>query len=417
MMKKTAANLLLFFAALLFSLLVSELFIRVFYLSPAPAPEHHQLFMEHDPLLGWRQIPNNTGKHITSEYAISEGMNSRGIRGPEYLLEKRRDEYRILVLGDSFAEGYTVEFHELFSEVLKHQLNEQKRDRYYEVINTGTGGYSTDQELLLFKNEGKKYTPDLTIVLFYENDVWFNNQPQYRRRPKPLFQFNDDGTLRLTNVPIPKPNRPPKSPRRKSQSWKTPGKAAHAWLSEKSHLYRFILDRTKNTASIRSLAIKIGLSNDRDKAANSLVPIPNEFRVLQKQHDTDIAEAWRVTEALLVRLQKEAASIRSQFLIVNVPSRTAIYLEYWERMKKRYGIAEDHWTIDKVRHDLMAICQRQTFDCLDLTETFRAKVNRHEPAGKLLYFIHDGHWTAEGHRLAGEILGQYISRTYLLPMN
>lgn len=37
-------------------------------------------------------------------------MNSKGIRGPEYPYEKPPEEFRILFLGDSYAEGYAVEF-------------------------------------------------------------------------------------------------------------------------------------------------------------------------------------------------------------------------------------------------------------------------------------------------------------------
>lgn len=209
-LKKIGANLAVCLGSLLFSWLICEMAIGIFYGSHAQTLGHHQLFMEYDPLLGWRKIPNITGKHVTPEYSILESMNSRGIRGPEYPYEKRDNEYRILVLGDSFAEGYTVEFHELFSEVLKYRLNSNKTERYYEVINIGAGGYSTDQEFLLFQTEGKKYTPDLTILMFYDNDIWFNNQAKYWRGYKPLFQFNDDGTIRLTNVPVPKPDPAPK---------------------------------------------------------------------------------------------------------------------------------------------------------------------------------------------------------------
>ena len=135
---------------------------------------------------------------------LSNITHSRGVRGLEYSLEKVSDEYRIVVLGDSFAEGYTVEFEELFSEVLKQRLNEQG-SRRVEVINLGVGGYSTDQELLQFQNEGIHYHPDLTIVMFHDNDVWYNAQKRYfawRRGYKPLFRLKRNA-LHLTNVPVP----------------------------------------------------------------------------------------------------------------------------------------------------------------------------------------------------------------------
>jgi hypothetical protein len=414
-MKSVIANLAIFGGSLLLTWLLCELGLRVFYGAPAQQIGHHQLFMEYDPVLGWRKIPNFIGQHVTPEYAISEQMNARGIRGPEYAYEKRRDEYRILVLGDSFAEGYTVEFHELFSEVLKQRLNRHTHDRYYEVINAGAGGYSTDQELLLFQLEGKKYRPDLTILLFYDNDVWFNNQPKYWRGHKPLFQLGDDGSLRLTNVPVPRPDPVLKPAAPEGHVSTSPLDATAMWLSKKSYVYRFINERIEGTAFLHKLAIKIGLvevqPENRDE--QKIIPIPNEFRVYQKQQNTDVAEAWKITEVLLHNFREEINSDGGEFIVFYVPVRASVYLDEWEKMKKQYDIADEQWSIEQIRNDLMAICQRNHLDCIDSLEAFRAEAHRLRTVGKRLYFIQDAHWNADGHRFVGELLAQYIGRTYL----
>lgn len=145
-------------------------------------------------------------------------MNSTGIRGPEYAYEKGAHEYRIVILGDSFAEGYTVEFENLFSEVLKRRLN-RDHGRSIQVINAGTGGYSTDQEWLWFMTEGVKYKPNLTVLLFLANDVLLNTVDRYWRGYKPLFRLNGN-RLELTTVPLPSPVAPgPLSPLRKFAGW------------------------------------------------------------------------------------------------------------------------------------------------------------------------------------------------------
>lgn len=193
-----------------------------------------------------------TGKYVTTEYSITEKINSKGIRGPEYSYEKRNDEYRLLILGDSFAEGYSVEFPELFSEVLKMRLNKSGGTKNYEVINASTAGYSNDQELLLFQTEGKKYHPDLTIAMFHDNDFWYNNQAQYWRAYKPLFQLDNHNTLRLTNVPLPKPvpnnnKAASSSPAHENISfWKQPFSYIKNTLSRNSKLYRLLHDRLNN---------------------------------------------------------------------------------------------------------------------------------------------------------------------------
>ncbi len=197
-------NLLLIFGSLILVIGALEGILRVgaFFNSPAvghhdpPAKGHHTLCCEYDPQLGWRHVPNRTIKHVQREYTVTESFNSRGVRGPEYALDKPPGVYRIVVIGDSFAEGFSVEFEEVFTEILKQRLNDQLNQRF-EVINLGVAGYSTDQELLLFQTEGKRYSPDLTILILYDNDVWFTGQAYYSmmgRGNKPLFPLTRENS-------------------------------------------------------------------------------------------------------------------------------------------------------------------------------------------------------------------------------
>jgi lysophospholipase L1-like esterase len=408
--KTLVLNLSLLLSSLLLSLLLGEALIRAFYGAPAEQLGHHQLFMEYDPLLGWRKIPHVTGRHVTSEYAISEWMNSKGIRGPEYPYQKRRGAYRILILGDSFAEGYTVEFSELFSEVLQDALNQDQSARHYEVINMGVGGYSTDQELLWFQTEGKKYTPDLTILMFYDNDVWYNNQANYPRGHKPLFHMRDDGSLRLTNVPVPRPE-PPNNPHPSANDvWKNPATAMVDWIASTSSLYQFIAKRIEDTPSLHHLLMKSGLMKAPARVSdeNQTIAIPDEFRVYERHENSEVSQAWRLTEALLAKLKEETTLIGSQLLIFYIPKRANVYLEEWQRMKTRYGIGDADWTLEQVRNRLIEICRRQSLDCIDPVAAFREEAGKLQVMGKRLYFTHDGHWTAAGHKFAAEMLGHYI---------
>jgi len=96
--------------------------------------------------------------------------NSRGIRGPEYAYAPGQHESRILVIGDSFTAGYTVQFEETFGQVAERDLN-TRASRRHRVIAAGTEAYSTDQELLFFVEEGWKYRPDITVLMFFFNDI------------------------------------------------------------------------------------------------------------------------------------------------------------------------------------------------------------------------------------------------------
>lgn len=400
-LKKVSLNLLLLCGSLLISLLTLELLVKMFL--PA-SPEQHQLFVEYDPLLGWRKIPNMVGEHVTSEYTVSESINSKGIRGPEYSYEKAEGDYRILILGDSFAEGYSVEFEQLFSEILKSRLNQNNKDIHIEVINAGTGGYSTDQELLFFQNEGQKYNPDLTILMFFDNDVWYNNQTYYWRGHKPMFKLTNNSTLELTNVPVPKPVNDPAdvNPIKGKNSLDT----VKIWLDRNSSLYTFIRDRVENTPFLRAIGAKSGL-------VRSKLPIPGDFRIYEAHPNNDVVEAWRITEALIARLKEETISIDSEFLIFFVPARENVYPAVWNLMKEQYNISDDHWDMKQIQRTLQTICTRNNIDCITPIDSFRKKANELQADNQLMYYPEDNHWNVNGHKFAGELLTDYIIQNYL----
>ncbi len=318
-------------------------------------------------------------------------------------MRKPNGEYRIFLLGDSFAEGYTVNFEDLCSQVLKRELN-GRGDRHYEVINGGTAGYSTDQELLLFEHRGIEYEPDLTVLLFYVNDVWFNNQTQYWRGFKPRFARAAD-SLTLTNVPVPPPD-----PNR--FAFEVEGgkglvgvvRRADAWFGTRSALYGLVRGGITGSAVLNGLAIKLGFG-----------AIPNEWRGWKTVPDRELQEAWRITEALLRDLRRQTAAAGSELVIFWIPARPAVYEDDWHLTRQRYAMKDDEWSPDQDGKVLAEICARNELDCVIPGAAFRQRAQEHE--GRKLYFAKDAHWTPDGHRLAGELLAEHIANKYLHPVS
>jgi len=411
-LKPLFVNISVLAVSSLLALILAEAILRISSGEIAkPEPMHQKLFVEYDPLLGWRKIPNATGVHWTDEYTVEESFNSKGLRGPEYSYEKANQEYRILVLGDSFAEGYTVPFQELFSEVLKRELRHPTKQ--IEVINAGTGGYSTDQEVLFFSHEGKKYTPDLTVLLFYQNDVWFNGVTKYWRGFKPRFDLAENGELSLSDVPVPLPESP--KPEAKNKGAEDPSfrKLKH-WIKGKSYLYRLVRDRVKNSPALNAITVKTGLAEEADVEEPFTKPgVPHEFGVLHTEGSQRFQELWQLTEALLLELRDDAASVGSRFVIFHVPFRASIYHDEWEGMERQYGMEGEKWKPEQAGIVLEEICERNGLDCLNPTEHFRKEAEKVSNEGERLYLVVDGHWNASGHRFAGERLADFIS-THIL---
>ena len=78
-----------------------------------------------------------------------------------------------------------------------------------ESVNLAVSGYATDQELLLWEREGRRYCADLVLLGLYENDVRENGLAVQGRYPKPYFRPAGDGGLVLVNSPVPRLPDPP----------------------------------------------------------------------------------------------------------------------------------------------------------------------------------------------------------------
>ena len=382
---RVLGKLLLMLASSALALAAAEGFVRWRYPEYGIPVFTTKLFTEFDPLLGWRKIPNFRGTHVQDEYTIMERFNSKGLRGPEYPYKKPAGEYRILVLGDSFAEGYTVEFADLCSELLKKKLQAQLPQRV-QVINAGTGGYSTDQELLFFRTEGVKYEPDLVIVLYCENDAPMNIKSNYStmgRGQKPLFALVD-GRLTLKSTPQKTWDRTEEAEKDRAKNEHAYKKPFVLWKSETWYLYRF----TKHVLTYRSAHTTAGgpIEHVLESAPKEIPPGQARFRGRQDE--------WIMTAALLAQIKKEAADAGAKFLLYNIPQKEDVYRAQ----------APD----SAIEHNLRLLSQQHAMLFMPTIATFRQQAASLASSQKRLYWKKDSHWTAEGHRLTAELLAQQI---------
>ena len=400
-MKKLLVNLTVLVISLILVALAAEVYLRLFG-SPIFVRPHQQLFVRHDPLLGWSLIPNKSARHITSEYNIDESLNSKGIRGPEYAYDKRPGEYRVMMLGDSFVEGYSVEFEEVTSQVLQNLLTERGHPDCT-VINGGTGGWSTDQEYLFFQNEAYKYHPDLTILMFHPNDIVGNVEKGQFRGLKPRFLLVN-GELTLTNVPVPDPAQIPDESANTDEGLLLKAKQ---WLFANSRLYILFQGFVTNNHNLHLLAIKLGLAESPGENGE-LLPVPIEVKMYARSYDAETRQAWELTEALIVSLKEAVLSAQSKLVVFYVPPSAAIYDNEWQATKTKFGISDTDWSIHQAANELKAVCEKNGIGFIDPTSRFLAQAERLREQDGLLYFPHDAHWTAGGHRLSAEILADHI---------
>lgn len=92
----------------------------------------------------------------------------------DYSVEKQKDTFRIITLGDSFTYGHFVNTSENYSEVLEDLLNYKLKCNSimrFEVINLGVFGYDIEYSSTRLKKRGIKYNPDLVIYLINDWNI------------------------------------------------------------------------------------------------------------------------------------------------------------------------------------------------------------------------------------------------------
>jgi len=150
----------------------------------------------YDPTKGWISKQNLRGMKAFDNKVLN--TNSRGLRGEkEFSYSKHPNKARILILGDSFTFGDEVSDDETYPYYL------QKMIPTAEIINMGVHGYGHDQMLILLKEEGIKYQPDIVILGFMQIDM-HRNLLQFRDYAKPRFILDND-KLTIAGSPVPRP--------------------------------------------------------------------------------------------------------------------------------------------------------------------------------------------------------------------
>ena len=153
---------------------------------------------KYDRELGWVHKPQTTikdfygpGRNIT--------INEDGLRAQEnYSDNKPQDQYRTVLLGDSFTLGYGVDDRNTFPQMLEDAVGAA-----LQVVNMGQGGYSVGQSYLWLKRLYSKLKPDAVVCVFIVED--------FRRLAvdhtangygTPRFE-EYGGRLTIENIPVP----------------------------------------------------------------------------------------------------------------------------------------------------------------------------------------------------------------------
>jgi len=369
-----------------------ELLLRQFYYPERTPPPYE--FRIPDPVLGWRLLPNTHHLYQTWEFRVNVDYNSHGWRDIEHEYSKREGVFRIVVLGDSYMEAYSVNIEDAFH----RQLEKFARDsgKQIEVLNLGVGGYGTLQAYLALVEEGLKYSPNLVVLGFHFGNDLKNNSRTLE--------------LRATAVDLKTNSRPfllPGSPK----DWHVTMVDYEGALSRYKNATRALrpLPWWKKTVLYQFYAQTGGLGKHLRSLLQLLENSESNSNVEPqscKEHP-EYREAWELTERILVRLKQDVETANAQLFVFTVPSGKG---------KQRIRIVLDKATgmrcLDNTPITFLAdILERNEIAFLNLGPDWAEAYAK----GFQLASFTDGHWNELGHRIAARKVLEVTNMLGLLP--
>ncbi len=130
-----------------------------------------------DPIVHHRLWPGTTTWLRSEDFRASLHVNRYGLRGREPEMPKRRDAYRIVMLGDSFTMGEGVSDDQTFSALLERSLSSRLSARI-EILNAGVDSYAPILSYLDLRENLLRLEPDAVLLNLDMSDLL---QEQYYR--------------------------------------------------------------------------------------------------------------------------------------------------------------------------------------------------------------------------------------------
>jgi hypothetical protein len=134
--------------------------------------------------------------------------------------------------------------------------------------------------------------------------------------------------------------------------------------------------------------------------------------IYREPSDENWRAAWRVTEKLLATMNAEVKSRGARFYVVTVSNGIQVFPDPQARQSfaQRLGVADLFYP----ERRLSALGEREGFPVLNLAPALQAYADEHK------VFLHgfgpdrgNGHWNEEGHRVAGEMIAEWLCNSDL----
>jgi lysophospholipase L1-like esterase len=361
----------------------------------------------------------------SSEYSYVFKTNAQGLRNRELPLAKPKNEFRAVVVGDSYTEGFGVRDEETFCSFLEQLASTLEFSATF--INAGLSGTGPVEYARVLFGVGTKYHPDLAMIVLHANDL--DGTPQ---------------NVNLDSLDVSRLKTDSVATGLKWQPGSLPAKTVNAlcpWTC--AQMQNFLQRRERKAIEalpfrqrIEQVALRSGITSDRLESwlvglsAETLAACESDQLrfsfvaqgLINPEHFTrsldicdDVAE--RKWESMRNVLDWTVARCRANDIDVAV-----FYTPVAEQFDATMGDVSEQiglrcrrkeWLTEEaeIEKRLKSWALDANVPYLSLTETFRQACGA-EP-GKFNFPL-DGHWNAKGHQLAAKTMYAWLRDRQLL---
>jgi hypothetical protein len=125
------------------------------------------------------------------------------------------------------------------------------------------------------------------------------------------------------------------------------------------------------------------------------------LQLLQNDEPAAMKKGWELTQGLVLGIRDEGARVGARTMVMLIPLSLQVYGDVLERWLAANGVSADRLALERPQERMRAIGTASNVETFDLLPAFRKSVKDN---GRSLHLAGDGHWNAEGHRLAAALV-------------
>lgn len=348
MLKKLIVNIGLSILSLSVGLVGSECLVRRLLPQYNPAAMVKFYFNPEGVLLG---MPNTIAHHRmkAGDFSVQVHFNQYGLRDTKDLKDSTSQDW--FVVGDSFSFGHGVEEDQRYSNLVETMLGTPV---YNISIPTDFDGY---EKLIAYAQQHGAAIDHVLLGICMENDLQSYS-----------FHAASSGS-----APLPETTQTDSSSPYYTRIKQATFFRLKIFLANKLAVYNLLISAFHQNQFLKNITERLGIM---DKYVDGINRMRYSEAILQRACDR------------LMELQKQRHI--TELVVLIIPSRAL-----W--------IGENQTVERRIHQQFVAMLKQRGFAVIDMLPYFEADGNPLH-----YHFTHDGHWNAQGHRKAAEVIAAYL---------